>query len=152
MSWKAEDGCGRKLVSLPRLGSREHKKNGTCVKENQRDSFSLKLILKLQYMPNPQLVNDWDGVGQGFDWDLQLSMFCSTIKSSVNRKQRVTLPTLFFFKVCLPWLNFTLRLKLLHLKRSKTFLLLIVLIFATEQKTVPPELCFVKSVYLWIST
>ena len=102
---KSWEWVWRKLVFLPRHCSGEHKKNGTWVGENQRDSFSLKLILKLQYIPNPQLVNDWDGVGRGFDWDLQLSMFCSTIKSSVNRKQRVTLPTLCFLKSVYLWIS-----------------------------------------------
>ena len=84
---------------------------------------------------------------------LRFAAFHVLLNNQVKCKQKTEghSPYSLFCKVCLP-LNFTLHLKLLHLKRSKTFLLLIVLIFATEQKTVPPELCFVKSVYLWIST
>ena len=122
MSWKSEDGCGRKLVSLPRHDSREHKKNGTWVGENQRDSFSLKLILELQFTKSP--ASKWLRWSRAGLW-LRFAAFHVLLNNQVKCKQKTEghSPYSLFSKVCLP-LNFTLRLSPLHPKRSKTFLLL----------------------------
>ena len=66
---------------------------------------------------------------------LRFAAFHVLLNNQVKCKQKTEghSPYSLFCKVCLP-LNFTLLLNPRHLKRSNTFLLLIVLFFATEQK------------------